>query len=183
MQAGPRLGYVHFDDNDGVGDLHWPLLTGRLTGDMLEAMLAVLDLGNYAAGWRWSTVKTIPGIGSPVSVVLTGGGKGYVTSLDGVVGVLDTSLNSVTQLITTPAPAAAAALSADGTVLLVAHTDDTVTAIDTATNTVIATLQTDPSPDAAGTPGLTVVGNTFYLTDSTDNVLRTVNFQGIATTQ
>jgi YVTN family beta-propeller protein len=75
----------------------------------------------------------------------------------------------------------AAALSADGTVLLVLHTDDTVTAIDTATNTVIATLQTDPSPEATGTgtPGLTVVGDTFYLTDSTDNLLRTVEFQDV----
>src|SRR5262249_54766835 len=27
-RAGPRLGYVHLDDNDGAGDLHWPLLTG-----------------------------------------------------------------------------------------------------------------------------------------------------------
>src|SRR5437762_1171210 len=25
-QAGARLGYVHVDDNDGKGDLHWPLL-------------------------------------------------------------------------------------------------------------------------------------------------------------
>src|SRR5205085_4210790 len=30
-QAGAFIGYVHFDDNDGVNDVHWPLLTGRLT--------------------------------------------------------------------------------------------------------------------------------------------------------
>jgi sugar phosphate isomerase/epimerase len=35
-QAGPLLGHVHLDDNDGVGDLHWPLLTGRLTEKHLE---------------------------------------------------------------------------------------------------------------------------------------------------
>src|SRR5262249_42958204 len=29
-RAGGRLGYVHLDDNDGVADLHWPLLAGRL---------------------------------------------------------------------------------------------------------------------------------------------------------
>jgi sugar phosphate isomerase/epimerase len=41
-QAGPRLGYVHFDDNDGVGDLHWPLLTGRLTQDCLDGTCRAL---------------------------------------------------------------------------------------------------------------------------------------------
>lgn len=44
-RAGMRLGYVHLDDNDGVGDLHWPLLTGRLTElglrDTLDALAAV----------------------------------------------------------------------------------------------------------------------------------------------
>jgi sugar phosphate isomerase/epimerase len=48
VQAGRRLGYVHLDDNDSVGDLHWPLLTGRLTPDMLEGVLKVLDLGGYS---------------------------------------------------------------------------------------------------------------------------------------
>jgi sugar phosphate isomerase/epimerase len=41
-QAGERLGYVHFDDNDGAGDLHWPLLTGRLTEEALRRVLAAL---------------------------------------------------------------------------------------------------------------------------------------------
>jgi sugar phosphate isomerase/epimerase len=50
VQAGSRLGYLHFDDNDSVGDLHWPLLTGRLTQDMLDAVFAVLRLGNYRGG-------------------------------------------------------------------------------------------------------------------------------------
>ena len=43
--AGSRLGYVHFDDNDGVGDLHWPLLTGKLTEAVLgETMAALRDV-------------------------------------------------------------------------------------------------------------------------------------------
>ena len=50
VQAGDRLGYVHLDDNDSVSDLHWPLLTGRLTGDTLEAFLLVLQLGGYDGG-------------------------------------------------------------------------------------------------------------------------------------
>jgi sugar phosphate isomerase/epimerase len=44
VQSGRRLGYVHLDDNDSVGDLHWPLLTGRLTSEMLEAVLTVLKM-------------------------------------------------------------------------------------------------------------------------------------------
>lgn len=41
-QAGERLGYVHLDDNDGVSDLHWPLLTGRLTQQQLADTLTAL---------------------------------------------------------------------------------------------------------------------------------------------
>ena len=37
-QAEARLGYVHLDDNDAKGDLHWPLLTGRLTRRDLEEL-------------------------------------------------------------------------------------------------------------------------------------------------
>lgn len=46
-QAGPRLGYVHLDDNDGVSDLHWPLLSGRLTQPVLRATLAALEESGY----------------------------------------------------------------------------------------------------------------------------------------
>jgi sugar phosphate isomerase/epimerase len=46
-QAGDRLGYVHFDDNDGVSDLHWPLLTGRLTEKSMRRILAALSAANY----------------------------------------------------------------------------------------------------------------------------------------
>jgi sugar phosphate isomerase/epimerase len=49
-QAGDRLGYVHLDDNDSIGDLHWPLLTGRLTYDMLDAFLAILKEFAYKGG-------------------------------------------------------------------------------------------------------------------------------------
>ena len=48
--AGPLLGYVHLDDNDGVGDLHWPLLTGRLTPTHLTALAAALRDVSYADG-------------------------------------------------------------------------------------------------------------------------------------
>jgi D-psicose/D-tagatose/L-ribulose 3-epimerase len=48
-RAGERLGYVHVDDNDGVSDLHWPLLTGRLTRAHLRALLAALREVGYRA--------------------------------------------------------------------------------------------------------------------------------------
>lgn len=46
-QAGPLLGYVHLDDNDGVQDLHWPLLTGRLTEALLRETVVSLHRIGY----------------------------------------------------------------------------------------------------------------------------------------
>ncbi len=48
--AGPLLGYVHLDDNDGVGDLHWPLLTGRLTAKHLTDLAAALRELRFSGG-------------------------------------------------------------------------------------------------------------------------------------
>jgi sugar phosphate isomerase/epimerase len=49
-RARDRLFYVHLDDNDGVADLHWPLLAGRLTEESLRATLAALREQGYAGG-------------------------------------------------------------------------------------------------------------------------------------
>jgi sugar phosphate isomerase/epimerase len=46
-QAGGRLGYVHFDDNDGINDLHWPLMTGRLTDDVIQGTISALHEEHY----------------------------------------------------------------------------------------------------------------------------------------
>jgi sugar phosphate isomerase/epimerase len=44
--AGPLLAHVHLDDNDGAGDLHWPLLAGRLTAAQLtDLAAALLEIG------------------------------------------------------------------------------------------------------------------------------------------
>ncbi len=44
--AGDRLGYVHLDDNDGVGDLHLALTDGVMTEDSLSSLFQVLsDVG------------------------------------------------------------------------------------------------------------------------------------------
>lgn len=48
--AGDRLAYVHLDDNDGLGDLHWSLLDGLMTEESLAAMLMALeDIGYQGA--------------------------------------------------------------------------------------------------------------------------------------
>jgi sugar phosphate isomerase/epimerase len=67
VQAGDRLGYVHLDDNDSVSDLHWPLLTGRLTADMLEAVLLVL--ADFEGG---VALELNPGNADPVGALREG---------------------------------------------------------------------------------------------------------------
>ena len=49
-QAGERLSYVHLDDNDGVGDLHWSLLDGVMTEASLRSIFAALDDIGYDGG-------------------------------------------------------------------------------------------------------------------------------------
>ena len=50
-------------------------------------------------------------------------------------------------------------------------------AIDVATGTVVSTVTSDPSPDAASTPALAVAADgTVYQTDSSDNALRVLKF-------
>lgn len=68
-QAGPRLGYLHFDDNDSISDLHWPLLTGRLTQDMLDAVFAMLHSSKYQGGLA---LELHPASPAPVEALRTG---------------------------------------------------------------------------------------------------------------
>ena len=46
--AGPLLGYVHLDDNDGVGDQHLALYDGVLTAPSLRATFAALNAHGYS---------------------------------------------------------------------------------------------------------------------------------------
>ncbi len=48
--AGPLLGWVHLDDNDGAADLHWPLLSGRLTAAQLANLAAALREIGFSGG-------------------------------------------------------------------------------------------------------------------------------------
>jgi D-psicose/D-tagatose/L-ribulose 3-epimerase len=68
-QAGRRLGYVHFDDNDGVGDLHWPLLTGRLTEQCLRDTLTALRTVGYDGAL---TLELSAGNADPVAALRQG---------------------------------------------------------------------------------------------------------------
>jgi sugar phosphate isomerase/epimerase len=49
-KAGAMLGYVQLDDNDGSGDLHWPLLSGVLSAALLKDFLRCLQDARYEAG-------------------------------------------------------------------------------------------------------------------------------------
>jgi sugar phosphate isomerase/epimerase len=62
-RAGSRLAYLHLDDNDGVGDFHWPLLTGRLTHRHLQDLAAALRDSGYRDGMalELNPVNAAPG--------------------------------------------------------------------------------------------------------------------------
>jgi sugar phosphate isomerase/epimerase len=46
-EAGPRIGYVQVNDNDGKKDRHWALLDGRLTRETLAGALEALKEVHY----------------------------------------------------------------------------------------------------------------------------------------
>lgn len=46
--AGPKLGYVHLDDNDGQGDLHWALTDGVQTENSLRQTFEALEKIQYS---------------------------------------------------------------------------------------------------------------------------------------
>jgi len=68
-QAGNRLGYIHFDDNDGVGDLHWPLLTGKLTEASLRATLEAASRTGYRGPLA---LELNPGNAAPLAALQQG---------------------------------------------------------------------------------------------------------------
>ena len=64
--AGDRLGYIHFDDNDGVNDLHWSLLDGLMTVESLAGTLRALD----AVGYRGAlSLELSPALSKPAKAL------------------------------------------------------------------------------------------------------------------
>ncbi len=59
-KAGPRLGYVHLDDNDGQSDLHWPLYDGVLTEYLLKNALDALGFIQYNGPVSLEMRPTLP---------------------------------------------------------------------------------------------------------------------------
>ena len=124
-----------------------------------------------------NSTKTVAGVGSSPTSAVFSGGKVYVGNLDGTVAVIAASSNTVAGHVTVGAPVRSLALSADGTQLFAATRSDTVVAINVATGTVVSTVTSDPTPDAASTPALAVAADgTIYQTDSSDNALRVLKF-------
>ncbi len=65
--AGPLLGYVHLDDNDGADDLHLALCDGVLTPDALAATFAALKEHGYSGR---ASLELHPKLPNPVSAML-----------------------------------------------------------------------------------------------------------------
>lgn len=65
--AGDRLGYVHLDDNDGKGDLHWSLLDGVLTENALKALFDELNNIGYTGA---ISLELNPNLPNPVEALI-----------------------------------------------------------------------------------------------------------------
>lgn len=69
QRAGELLGYVHLDDNDGIGDLHWPLLTGRLKHQQLVDVMTAL----WAIGYQGAlSLELNPATPDPITALRDG---------------------------------------------------------------------------------------------------------------
>ncbi|NJN82856.1 MAG: sugar phosphate isomerase/epimerase [Caldilineaceae bacterium] len=60
LKADQRLGYVHLDDNDGVGDLHWALCDGVMTQESLKSLFHALVEIEYDGGVSLEMNPTLP---------------------------------------------------------------------------------------------------------------------------
>ena len=64
--AGDRLAYVHFDDNDGDGDLHWALLDGVMTEQTLKDTFRALKEIGYSGA---ISLELSPSLANPVDAL------------------------------------------------------------------------------------------------------------------
>lgn len=67
LDAGDKLGYVHLDDNDGKGDLHWSLCDGVLTTESLGRLFDALDEIDYTGA---ISLELSPRLPNPVEALI-----------------------------------------------------------------------------------------------------------------
>jgi len=60
LNAADRLGYMHFDDNDGISDLHLSLLDGVMTEESLDAALQALAAIGYQGALSLELSPSLP---------------------------------------------------------------------------------------------------------------------------
>lgn len=66
VNAGDRLAYIHFDDNDGIDDLHLSLLDGVMTEESLAASVRALAQIGYGGGL---SLELSPGLKYPAQAL------------------------------------------------------------------------------------------------------------------
>ena len=106
--------------------------------------------------------------------------RAYVTNQAGnAVTVLNTTTATPTVISTIALGAGtgptSVALSKDATLAYVANSNDTVSVIDTTSNTVLRSVSVDPTPETgAHTLALNATGTQLFITDTADNTLRSI---------
>jgi sugar phosphate isomerase/epimerase len=60
--AGDKLGYVHFDDNDGISDLHWSLLDGVMTEESVIASFQAMAEAGYGGAVSLELSPQLPAV-------------------------------------------------------------------------------------------------------------------------
>ncbi|HTI73861.1 MAG TPA: beta-propeller fold lactonase family protein, partial [Mycobacterium sp.] len=116
---------------------------------------------------------------SPRGIVLSPNGQvAYVTNYNsGTVTVLNTTANTpvFVKTITVGTQPEGIAISKDGALVYVANGKDTLSVIDTRTNTVVGSPVAIDSPAESGAHAIAVSGNRIYVTDYVDDYVRVLN--------
>jgi YVTN family beta-propeller protein len=134
-----------------------------------------------------TVVVTIPGVGEPQSIAITPDGKhGYVTNVfDNTVSVIDTAKNAVVAKIPVGDEPSGIAITPDGNhsperddrsrrplAYVTNVRDNTVSVIDTASNTVTATIPVGDVPDGVA---FTPDGSRAYVTNFDGNTVSVID--------
>jgi len=125
-----------------------------------------------------AVVGTITDIGpGPVAVAATAG-RAYTVNYNGnYVAVFDTVTNQGVNMIPVGVNATSMAISPDSSVMYVTNANDTVSAIDLRTETVISTITVAPTgPSGTHTVAVSPDGTKLYVTDGADGTVRVLTF-------